>query len=318
MPDPSTRPTESEPLRPTLRFAPSPNGRLHLGHALSALRNRRMADRLGGRLLLRIEDIDPGRCTPELERALLDDLRWLGIAFDGPAIRQSENGARHRAALDRLRGAGLAYPAFLSRREVRAIVAAAPDWPRDPDGAPHYPAVERDLDPAEAARRIARGEPHAWRLDMARAAERSGPLLWTEVDERGAAVLRVRADPPAWGDVVLARVDAPAAYHLAATVDDAAEGVTHVVRGRDLFRATAVHRLLQRLLGLPEPLYHHHGLVTLDGRKLAKSRQRGEPCDLALHALRAAGLSPGGARAALDEPVPGGTTPPQASAARRR
>ena len=288
----------AQPGRPVLRFAPSPNGRLHLGHAHSVLVNRRMADRLGGRLLLRLEDIDPGRCTPALEAAMLDDLDWLGLPFDGPPMRQSERGAAHAAALDRLRAMGLAYPAFLSRREVRERVAAAPDWPRDPDGAPHYPAGERDLDRAIAAARIAGGQAHAWRLDVAEASRRTGPVGWTEVDEAGVPVARVLADPAAWGDVVLARVDAPAAYHLAATVDDADQGVTHVVRGRDLLRATEVHALLRALLDLPLPLHHHHGLVLRGGAKLGKSRGDGTG-DLSLHALRAAGVSPRGVRTML-------------------
>ena len=299
--EPSSLPPERAGA--VLRFAPSPNGRLHLGHAHSALVNRRMADRLGGRLLLRIEDIDPDRCTPELERALLDDLDWLGVRFDGPILRQSERGALYEAALRRLRGAGLAYPAFLSRRAVRDRVAADPQWPRDPDGAPHYPGEERDLDPDEARRRIGCGAPHAWRLNMDRAVALAGPLQWTEVDDDGAPILRVRADPLAWGDVVLARADGPAAYHLAATVDDAAQGVTHVVRGRDLFRSTSVHRLLRALLDRSEPAHHHHGLVTVGGAKLAKSRQTGSSRDLALHALRAAGVSPDGARSWLGEAV---------------
>ena len=284
--------------RPVLRFAPSPNGRLHLGHAHSALVNRRMADRMGGRLLLRIEDIDHGRCTPELEAALLADLDWLGIRFDGPPVRQSERGGAHRAALGRLASMGLAYPAFLSRGAVRRLVAADPHWPRDPDGGPLYPTGERSMRGAEARERIAAGEPHAWRLNIDAATARAGPAEWVEVDERGAAALHVRDDPRSWGDVVLARVDAPASYHLAVTVDDAAQGITHVVRGRDLLRATALHVLLQSLLGLPRPLYRHHGLVMRGGAKLSKSTGDGER-DLGLNALRAAGVGPDGARAML-------------------
>ena len=283
---------------PVLRFAPSPNGRLHLGHAHSALLNRAMADRLGGRLLLRIEDIDPGRCTPALERAAREDLDWLGVPFDAPPVRQSERGAAHAAALDRLRAVGLAYPAFLSRGAVRHLVAADPDWPRDPDGAPLYPTGERDLDPGVAEGRIAAGAPHAWRLNAEKLHALAGPSEWTEIDADGRPALRVRDDARAWGDAVLARVDAPAAYHLAVVVDDAAQRVTHVVRGRDLLRATALHVALQRALGLPTPLYRHHGLVVRDGEKLAKSRGDGER-DLGLNALRAAGVSPDGARAML-------------------
>lgn len=257
---------------PLLRFAPSPNGRLHLGHAYSAILNRSMADRLGGRLLLRIEDVDPVRCTPALETAMLDDLEWLGIRFDAPPMRQSERGALYADALKRLGAMGLAYPAFLSRGEVRRSVASHADWPRDPDGAPHYPTCERGLDPAEAAERIAAGAPHAWRLNMDAAAGRAGPSRWREIDEAGRPTLRIVDDPRAWGDVVLRRVDGAPAYHLAATVDDAAQGITHIVRGRDLLRATAVHALLRTVLGLPRPLHHHHGLVRgADGSKLSKS-----------------------------------------------
>ena len=283
---------------PVLRFAPSPNGRLHLGHAHSALVNRRMADRLGGRLLLRLEDIDPGRCTPELERGILDDLDWLGVAFDGPVVRQSERIGAYADALDRLRSLGLAYPAFMSRREARALVGERADWPHDPDGAPHYPPLDRERPRQEVEALIESGALHAWRLDMGEAARRAGPLEWAEVDEAGHVVLHVTADPLAWGDAVLSRVDAPASYHLAATVDDAAQGVTHVVRGRDLLRATAVHRLLQTLLGLPVPLYRHHGLIVRAGTKLAKSRGDGMR-ETGLNALRAAGLSPGDARAMI-------------------
>jgi glutamyl-Q tRNA(Asp) synthetase len=281
---------------PVFRFAPSPNGRLHLGHALSALLNAQMAKESGGRLLLRIEDIDLTRCTPELEQAVLDDLDWLGIPYEHPVRRQSEHFSLYREALDRLIAKGLVYPSFLTRGEVKARVAACENggaiWPRDPDGAPLYPTGERDLSSRERAEKLAATERHALRLDMAKAvAAIAHPLSWQETGDgpQGA----ITADPAAWGDVVLWRSDAPASYHLAVTVDDAAQRVTHVVRGLDLFHATAVHRLLQALLDLPEPVYHHHRLIPgPDGRKLSKSAG-----DTALAALRAEGKTPSDIRA---------------------
>lgn len=281
---PSTR------QNPVLRFAPSPNGLLHLGHALSALLNADMAEALGGRLLLRMEDIDITRCTPEFELAIYEDLAWLGLGWEQPARRQSEHFDDYRAALDTLIGRGLAYPAFLTRGEVKAHVARAEadgrPWPRDPDGAPHYPPDERDLSDAERWRRIGAGDRHAWRLDMDRAMAECGELLvWRETgDGRTGEIV---ADPAAWGDVVLWRSDAPSSYHLSVTVDDAGQGITHVVRGLDLFHATSVHRLLQTLLGLPAPVYHHHRLILgADGRKLSKSEG-----DTGLSVLRRQGLT---------------------------
>jgi glutamyl-Q tRNA(Asp) synthetase len=269
------------------RFAPSPNGYLHLGHALSALLNADMAQASGGRLLLRIEDIDATRCRPEYEAAIYEDLSWLGLSWEQPVRRQSEHDADYRAALSRLEAMGLVYPSFESRAEIAALVAAREPWPRDPDGAPLYPGAAKTLAPAERERRM-QAEPYALRLEMAAAIARAGPLTWTESGagpdgETGT----VAADPAAWGDVVLARKDAPASYHLAVTVDDAAQGVTDVVRGRDLFHATSVHRLLQALLGLPAPRYHHHRLILdADGRKLAKSTRA-----TGLRELRAQGES---------------------------
>lgn len=281
---------------PVFRFAPSPNGRLHLGHALSALINAEMAADTGARLLLRIEDIDLTRCTPELEQAVLDDLDWLGISYERPVRRQSEHFPLYRQALDTLIARGLVYPAFLTRGEVKARVAAFEEngavWPRDPDGAPLYPTEERDLSTEERAEKLATTDRHALRLDMAKAVAAIGhPLSWAETGDgpRG----EITADPKAWGDVVLWRSDAPASYHLAVTVDDAAQGVTHVVRGLDLFHATSVHRLLQTLLGLPQPVYHHHRLILgPDGRKLSKSAG-----DTALAVLRADGKTPSDIRA---------------------
>lgn len=281
---------------PVFRFAPSPNGRLHLGHALSALLNAEMAESMGGRLLLRIEDIDLTRCTPELEKAVLDDLAWLGLSFELPIRRQSEHFPLYRGALDRLTAMGLVYPAFLTRGEVKARVSGfereGGTWPRDPDGAPLYPTEERMLSERERAEKIATAERYAWRLDVEKAQRLIGrTLFWHETGDGPEGT--IAADPAAWGDVVLWRSDAPASYHLAVTVDDAAQGVTHVVRGLDLFHATSVHRLLQTLLGLPEPLYHHHRLILgPDGRKLSKSLG-----DTALSALRAEGKTPSDIRA---------------------
>lgn len=255
---------------PVFRFAPSPNGYLHLGHALSAFLNADQARAAGGRLLLRIEDIDPARCRPEYEAAIYQDMDWLGLIWEQPVRRQSEHFADYRAALARLDAMGLIYPSFESRAESAALVAERErqgPWPRDPDGAPFYPGNANSLPPAERARRIEAGDPHAVRLDMAAALARTGALGW---EEAGSGT--VAADPAQWGDVILARKDAPASYHLAVTVDDAAQGVTDVVRGQDLYYATGVHRLLQALLGFSAPRYHHHRLVLgADGRKLSKS-----------------------------------------------
>ena len=281
-------------FRPVFRFAPSPNGELHLGHAYSALLNARLAREAGGRLLLRIEDIDTTRCTPGFEAGIYRDLSWLGIAWEEPVRRQSEHFSDYAAALDALIEAGLAYPSFMSRGDARAIIAQVEaqgeDWPRDPDGVPLFPTAERRLPEAERHRRIAAGEPYAWRLDVEAALAHVGrPLCW---DEEGAGPAgetgRVAADPAAWGDVVIARKEVPTSYHLSVTVDDALQGITHVVRGRDLYFATAVQRLLQELLGLQPPVYRHHPLILgEDGRKLSKSKG-----DTGLAALRAAGLTP--------------------------
>jgi len=274
-------------MPPVFRFAPSPNGELHLGHAFSALFDYALCRRAGGRFLVRIEDIDQTRCRPEYEAGIFRDLAWLGLAWETPVRRQSEHFADHAAALRRLEAMGLVYPAFLSRGEVAALTGG-PDSPRDPDGAPLYPGTDHRLDPDEAARRIVTGAPHALRLRMALAAERAGPLSWQEAGagpkgETGS----ITAEPTAWGDFILARKETPSSYHLAVVVDDAAQGVTHVVRGRDLFHATAAHVLLQRLLGLPTPAYHHHGLITdAGGRKLSKSDR-----DTSLRSLREAGVT---------------------------
>lgn len=281
---------------PVFRFAPSPNGVLHLGHALSALLNAKCAKATGGRLLLRMEDIDIGRCTPAFERSIVGDLTWLGLTWEEPVRRQSEHIDAYSAALDRLAALGLIYPAFLSRGEIKAQVKRAnsngQSWPHDPDGAPHYPTFERNLDPVDAKRRIDNDDRHTLRLNMGKALSLlNAPLNWTEGD----ANETVMADPAAWGDVVLWRSDAPSSYHLSVVVDDALQGVTHVVRGRDLYHATSVHRLLQSLLGLPAPRYTHHRLILgSDGRKLSKSEG-----STGLGQLRAQGTSPSDIRVLL-------------------
>jgi glutamyl-Q tRNA(Asp) synthetase len=277
---------------PVFRFAPSPNGYLHLGHAFSALLNFDLAKRTGGRFLLRIEDIDATRCKLEFEDAIYQDLAWLGIAWETPARRQSEHLADYRDAIERLIAQGLVYPSFESRAEIARLVAqrdTEEPWPRDPDGVPHYPGTARSLSPEERARLLRSGVPYALRLDMAAACARVGDLDWTEYGESPAGETgTVAARPGAWGDVILARKEMPTSYHLAVVVDDALQGVTEVVRGHDLFWSTSVHRLLQRLLRLPQPTYRHHRLVLDDSRrKLSKSTEA-----TGLRELRAGGATP--------------------------
>ena len=279
-------------MPPVFRFAPSPTGALHLGHALSALLDFDLCRRANGRFLLRIEDIDRTRCRPEFEAAIYDDLRWLGLSWEEPARRQSEHMPDYRQALEQLRALGLLYPAFMSRGEVAAATAGH-DWPHDPDGAPLYPGRDRDLGPDEANAHIAAGTPYALRLRMDAAVAMAGPLSWREEGSgRLGETGTVTASPAAWGDVVLARKETPTSYHLSVVVDDALQAVTTVVRGQDLFPATSVHVLLQRLLGLGTPAYHHHRLVLgTDGRKLSKAEGAA-----ALAALRAAGATPADVR----------------------
>lgn len=284
------------------RFAPSPNGPLHLGHAYSALRNAVVAERLGGRFLLRIEDIDTARCSPVFEAGIEADLAWLGLSWERPVRRQSQHGAAYGAALDRLHDDDLLFPCFCTRGDIARATAGRTDWPRDPDGAPLYPGTCRALPERERARRIADGQPHALRLDAAAAAARlPGALTWIECGEGDRPLLH-EASAERWGDAVLRRKDLPGSYHVAVVVDDAAQNITDVVRGADLLEATSLHRLLQTLLGLPAPRYHHHRLVLdREGGKLSKSR--GAP---ALADLRASGVSPGDVRAmALDRLSPG-------------
>jgi glutamyl-Q tRNA(Asp) synthetase len=289
------------------RFAPSPTGRLHLGHAFSALKAHDLARERGGRFLLRIEDVDPGRVRPEFVAGIVEDLSWLGIGWDGDIVIQSKRLPLYAEALERLKIMGLVYPCFCTRSAIAAEIAASASAPHGPDG-PIYPGTCRGLSPGERGARIAL-EPHAWRLDARKAlrllfpGERRGPDAASELDpgfRRGTLVwtnngVEIAAEPETFGDVVLARKDAPTSYHLAVTVDDAAQGVTDVVRGRDLAAATHVHRLLQALLGLPTPCYHHHHLLLDDqGRRLAK--RHGAP---SLAALREAGADPGALVASL-------------------
>ena len=265
------------------RFAPSPTGHLHLGHAHSALVGWHRARAESGRFLLRIEDIDPARCRPEFEAAILEDLGWLGLDWDGAIRRQSEHLDEYERALDRLRGLGLLYPCFCSRKDIAAAVAA----PHGPEG-PVYPGTCRNQ-PADLVRaRQARGDPYALRLDVAKTQAMTGPLIF--VDEREG---RVEARPDTLGDVVLARRDAPASYHLCVTVDDHLQGVTLVTRGVDLFHATHIHRLLQAILDLNVPTYLHHLLLTnAAGERLSKRDGA-----VAIQALRRAGRSAAEVRA---------------------
>lgn len=271
-------------MQPVFRFAPSPNGHLHLGHAYSALLNARMARETGGRFLVRIEDIDILRCTPRLVADCLEDLAWLGLEWEEPVLCQSTQTPRYQAAAATLRQRGLLYPCFCTRGDIAK--AGGDHAQRDPDGAVLYPGTCRHLLRTETETRIASGEAYALRLDTARAIGGLGaPLDWCETGEVSAEI--ISADPAIWGDVVLVRKDIPTSYHLAVVVDDAMQGVTHVVRGRDLYHATSIHRLLQCLLGLPAPVYHHHALIVDDeGRKLSKSA-----ISTPLRQLRAEGVS---------------------------
>jgi glutamyl-Q tRNA(Asp) synthetase len=299
----------------TLRFAPSPNGELHLGHAYSALVNQDLARQAGGRLLLRIEDIDLTRCTPEFEQGIYRDLEWLGVAWEKPVRLQSEHFADYESALRKLVEAELVYPAFMSRGDIRAHITAQETagrrWPRDPDGAPLYPGLDKALSGRERRRRMESGEPFAWRLDVEKASEAlpSAGSAWQEADNGNwDAARQVHADPRVWGDVVLARKEIPTSYHLSVVVDDALQGVSHIVRGRDLYLATAIQRLLQAHLGLPEPLYFHHRLIDgPDGRKLSKSNG-----DTGIRILRENGATPADVRRMVGlarEPISGPAPP---------
>ena len=307
-PQPMTQGSAPSPETLVTRFAPSPTGLLHLGHAHAALFAERVARAAGGRFLLRIEDIDQGRCRPEYEAAITEDLRWLGLDWEQPVMRQSDRFAAYRQALDRLQDRGLLYPCFCTRKEIQreiAHAARAPHGPASdgpathgPDG-PLYPGTCRGLGEDERRAMIAAGRAYALRLDVtaAMAAVAAvatamtamtavGPLTWIE-HGRGLDGAAVPAEPQIHGDVVLARKDVPASYHLAVTLDDAEQGVTLVTRGEDLAPATHVHRLLQALLDLPVPVWHHHGLIAdAAGRRLAKRDDA-----KAIRTLREQGLS---------------------------
>ncbi|MBN8913392.1 MAG: tRNA glutamyl-Q(34) synthetase GluQRS [Rhizobiales bacterium] len=278
--------------RPVLRFAPSPNGELHLGHALSALVGFDMAERLGGRFLVRIEDIDTARCREEYVTQIFEDLAWLGITWEEPVLRQSLHITTYSAASDWLLKLGLLYPCFATRTEISEATETAPGPPAlDPDGTPLYPGLHKALPKKEIAARLARHEPFALRLDMDRALDAlegitgERHVTFKELDADGNPQV-IQMNPADWGDTVIVRKDVPTSYHLAVTVDDARQGVTHVTRGRDLYAATSLHRLLQIILGLPEPLYHHHRLLAgPDGHKLSKSAG-----DTSLRALREQGI----------------------------
>lgn len=279
--------------QPVFRFAPSPNGLLHAGHALSVLLNDRAAQAIGGRFLLRIEDIDPGRAREAHVLQLFDDLAWLGLTWEEPVWRQSAHFAEYQNALDGLKARGLVYPCFCSRSDI-ARVHESRAGHRDPDGALLYPGTCRGLDEAQVHQRIAGGGRPAWRLDMARAlplvARQEPELFWQEAESpSGDLIRRELAHPEAWGDIILGRSEVPTSYQLSVVLDDAAQRISHVVRGLDLFHATGLQRLLQVLLGLPAPIYHHHRLILdVDGRKLSKTRH-----SLSLKAIRESGATRG-------------------------
>lgn len=270
---------------PRLRFAPSPNGYLHLGHAYSALVNAHFSQKLDGKLLLRIEDIDRLRCTEAYEKAIIEDLQWLKISFETPFRKQSEHFSVYQNALEKLISFGLVYPTRMSRGEVKAIIAANSDnWPLDPDGTPLYPTNERYLQLFLDAQD--KNDQFAWRLNMDLAMKKYGQdLYWLEINKN--MTKPIKAHPEIWGDVMIARKDIHTSYHLSVVVDDALQDITHVVRGKDLFEATSIHCLLQKILDYPTPIYHHHDLIyNSDGNKLSKSNH-----DTSLRSLREKGLS---------------------------
>ena len=274
-----TRPVA--PQHMVTRFAPSPTGRLHVGHGWSALMAMDLARGAGGTMRLRIEDIDGTRSRPEHVAGIIEDLRWLGVEWNGDILFQSQRIGHYMAALDRLRDMGLLYPCFCTRADIQASLTA----PHGPEG-PVYPGTCRALGAEEQTHRIAAGKAHAWRIDMAQATARAGPLCWHAFGAEGSEV--IAANPAVHGDVVLARKDAPASYHLSCTLDDAAMGVTHVLRGADLRHATDIHRLLQAVLDLPSPAYRHHPLlVDAQGQRLAKRSG-----SLSLAQLRTQGIDP--------------------------
>ena len=285
-------------ISPTFRFAPSPNGHLHLGHAYSALLNLKMAREINGRSLLRIEDIDTDRCTPELETQMMDDLEWIGFEWDQRARRQSEHMTEYQDVVQALLKTELLYPSTTSRSRAKQMVAGKEkthgEWPKDPEGAPIYPGIEREFSKEQREKILASNLPYNLRLDMRRALEHVGePLNWEETgpDQTGTII----AEPAAWGDIIIARKDTPTSYSLCCVLDDALQKITNVVRGKDLFHTTSIHVLLQKLMRLPSPVYHHHDLILDEGgNKLSKSIK-----SMGLRALRDAGHSPDELRARL-------------------
>jgi glutamyl-Q tRNA(Asp) synthetase len=293
-------PAAATPGRIVTRFAPSPTGYLHLGHVRSALEGWRAARHGGGHFLLRIEDIDPTRCRGEYAAAILEDLAWLGVEWDEPVRKQSEHFDDYRRALGRLDALGVLYPCFCTRREIQAEIARAGGAPHG-DAGPIYPGTCRRLGAEEVAARLRSGIDYALRLDLARALTLTGPLDWIEGE------CSRQADAGVLGDVVLARKEFPASYHLAVTVDDAIQGITLVTRGEDLAIATHIHRVLQALLGLPTPRYRHHPLLTdAAGRRLAK--RDGAPT---IRSMRERGITPSEVIAMTEAaPHPGPLPPP--------
>lgn len=282
----------SFPSQPIFRFAPSPNGRLHLGHAYSALYTDYWAKAMGGIALLRIEDIDTMRCRPEFVSAAIEDLAWLGLSYPEPVRTQSQHFDDYRAAADQLRAKGLIYPCFCSRSEIRAASGGR----TDPEGAPLYPGICRHLTASERMDKLTSGKPVQWRLDMVQAIEIPKEILISEAMPAPDDPPESRpADPGRWGDVVVVRKDTPTSYHLSVVVDDAIQGVTHVTRGMDLYAATDIHALLQALLGLPSPVYTHHALI-LDDEAAKLSKSRGSE---SLASLRVLGFTPADIRAQL-------------------
>lgn len=277
--------------QPVFRFAPSPNGHLHLGHAYSALLTNKIARHFEGRTLLRIEDIDQARCTPTLRAQLYADLAWIGFDFVGKPEKQSNHFARYSAAAEALKQRGLIYPCFCSRKDIRENATGQ----TDPDDAPLYPGTCRSLSPSEIAEKQARNLPHSWRLNMDKAQHATGDLTWRELQDDLETINTITAAPQLWGDVILVRKDTPTSYHLSVVLDDAAQKITHVTRGQDLYAATAIHRVLQKLLDLPAPLYHHHKLIRDEAaEKLSKSKMA-----KSLKELREQGWSAQNVRAAI-------------------
>jgi glutamyl-Q tRNA(Asp) synthetase len=290
-------------VQPIFRFAPSPNGYLHLGHAFSALINQQICKSINGKMLLRLENTDISRCRNCYEEAIVEDLTWIGFKWQGEIRRQSDHFDHYAGVLDDLEHEGLAYPSFLSRRQINYLVtekeeATGKSWPRDPDGAVHYPGNECNLN-SEIRQQMRDDNPNfAMRLNIKEAQnwlvrQMPGALAWREMDHEskasGAYIKQTNCHPQLWGDLVLGRQDIPASYHLACVVDDGLQGVTHVVRGKDIYPATAVHRLLQEVLGLPDPIYFHHDLIVdEEGNKFSKRHGQ-----TSLRELRQAGLQPG-------------------------